>query len=160
MQISEHLNKFYAVVVSEANALLEPSMPQKEFRDYLKELNPRFPKKDGIYLSIKDITSPQMSMHISFIKTMLLKQGYQNLSIIDHRDYETSLTTRYKAKGEVAGEHPRGVKTYVICSHCGSRTLRVLSPERLQELQEIEKGTIEESQTYLRDTFLCIYCTK
>ena len=71
MNISGEENRFYAKFLDDLREQRFPTFSNKRFREYVKRLNPKFPKKkDGTYESISTIKKMPFRRHLTFLKTL------------------------------------------------------------------------------------------
>ena len=160
MVIAQSDNKFYAIFIDELRMHAFPYHGNKEFREYVKTLNPNYPVDNttGKYVSFAKISMIEFRKHLSFLKVIACKYGMYS-EYLDDVDHDVAKTSLFKAsvfKIEKNDENSNIV--YVICSRCGSSTKRMLSRDRLQELLDIEEGEESETMDPISKSFLCCSC--
>jgi len=160
MIISVDKNRKYNGMLNDIRKALYKDVDSKTFRKMIKDLDPKFPMtEDGSSkISMRDITEVEFAAHLSFVKTMCIKQGLRleyftegDVIVAKEAVFQPIVTDRFE---EVDG----GVLSGVVCSNCGCETVRMLSNERYDEIKSITLGEKKESFTPLSASFICIKC--
>lgn len=160
MIISVEENRKYNGMLNDIRKALYKDVDIKTFRKMIKDLDPGFPMtKDGLNkISMRDITEAEFATHLSFVKTMCIRQGLRleyfteyDVIAAEEAVFKPAVTDRFE---EVDG----GVLAGVVCSNCGCETVRMLSYDRYKEIKEITLGKEKERFTPLSASFICIKC--
>jgi len=159
MIIDKKLNANYNRLLSEIHDGLGSSCDIRKYRDVVKDYDPNFPRKDGVSISMSDITQDQMAKHMSFIRMFASRRGYKP------KDVEANDYDGYKYQTIVASIDPNIKSTMkdasvcrVVCSSCGCSTKRILTDDRVKELIDIQLGNRSEQGG--NNSFVCVDCFK
>lgn len=162
MVIPQSDNKFYAIFIDELRMHAFPYHENKEFREYVKTLNPNYPVDNttGKYVSFAKISMIEFRKHLSFLKVIACKYDMSS-EYLDDVDHGVAKTKLFKASVFKIEKNDGDMNVvYVICSRCGSSTKRILTRDRLQELMDIEEGEKNETLDPINKSFLCCGCVK
>lgn len=159
MIISVDDNRKFNGMLSDIREAISPSDNSKTFRNTIKQLDPNFPlNKDGSKKSMRDVTEDEFKKHLSFVKTMCLRQGvrleyFTEIDVVAAEEAQFSV-----AVSETYEEQDELIIVGITCSNCGCETIRGLSEKRYKEAKDIEAGTKTEDMDPLTNSFLCANC--
>jgi len=158
MIISQEKNRAYNGMLNTLRTIMYPHIESKKFRTIAKEMNPNFPRIDGLEKSMADITDNEFELHLTFLKTMAIRRDVI-LESFSRSDIDRAKNAKISIDvSEDTEEDGDMIVVDVTCSNCGAKTVRGLTEDRYVELVNIVFGDGEESNK-LEDSFMCLECT-
>ncbi len=160
MIISQKENKFYAKFLDDFRVSFFPWHTNKMFREYVKSLNPSYPKETstGKYVSFAKLEVPEFKKHLRFLKTLACKYNMKS-DYLDKIDRDIAETSWFKTSvHSVVGVEEDFNVAYVVCSRCSSSTKRAFTRERMYELMDIDEGKKKETLEPIGESFMCVDC--
>ena len=159
MLISSDDNRKYNGLLNDIRKVLYPHINSKKFRQEIKSLNPNFPIGDnGEKISMRDITPDDFEEHLTFVKTMSIRQGFVP-EYLSNADIQVAHNVVLSAGvNDEYEEVDDGVVTFVTCSNCGCSTVRKLTYDRYDEILRISQGKEEEKFDPITRSFVCTNC--
>jgi len=160
MIISVDDNRKFNGLLGDIRAMVSPTSDGKSFRKDIKDLDPNFPLAENgtDKISMRDITQEEFDDHLSFVKTMCIRQGIR-MDYFTEADVVCAKEATFSVEvSNQAEELDDKIIVGVVCSNCGCETIRGLTDDRYEEAKAIALGDKKESFTPLSESFLCVNC--